>query len=623
MSKAEFTPWQRLVRRLLGKPIATSKAHHEKLSPMVGLAVFASDSLSSVAYATEAILAVLVLKSAESLGLQMPISIAIVALIAIIAMSYRQTIKAYSQGGGSYIVASDNLGPKLGLVAGAALLIDYILTVAVSVAAGVAAITSAIPALHAYLVPLSVVFISLLAYANLRGLKESGAVFAFPTYGFVAIMYLMLAVGIARALQSGPVTQTVLTEPGKLGSEANWPFLFLLARAFAAGCTALTGIEAVSDGTQSFQKPEQKNAANTLVRMAIILSTLFLGMGYLVQSLPEVALYSAKNPEFRTLASQIAAYSFGQGSILFYAVQAFTALILLLAANTAFADFPRVCSFLARDGYMPRYMARLGDRLVFHNGILMLAVMAIVLVFVFHGELDGLLPLYAVGVFTAFSLSQAGMVAHWLKKRTGNWRSSVAINLVGCTLCVIVLGIILVTKFTEGAWVIAVLLPILYTVMNSINRYYKVRAEDLSAPVVPVSGDRRHIALLLVPRVHRGMTNALSYARNLRGEVQAVHVTLNERTLPELQRQWEKISLDVPLVILPSPYRSLIDPVLEYVDELREEDPTALITVIVSEAVSAKWYERLLTENVAGQLRVALAKRKNVVVASIRHKTRD
>lgn len=235
MSKAEFTPWQRLVRRLLGKPIATSKAHHEKLSPMVGLAVFASDSLSSVAYATEAILAVLVLKSAESLGLQMPISIAIVALIAIIAMSYRQTIKAYSQGGGSYIVASDNLGPKLGLVAGAALLIDYILTVAVSVAAGVAAITSAIPALHAYLVPLSVVFISLLAYANLRGLKESGAVFAFPTYGFVAIMYLMLAVGIARALQSGPVTQTVLTEPGKLGSEANWPFLFLLARAFAAG----------------------------------------------------------------------------------------------------------------------------------------------------------------------------------------------------------------------------------------------------------------------------------------------------------------------------------------------------------------------------------------------------
>ena len=620
MKEAPPSPFAKFKRFLVGAPIASREAHHEKLSPAVGLAVFASDSLSSVAYATEAILAVLVLISVSALGLQLPISLSIVALIAIIAFSYRQTIKAYPQGGGSYVVTSDNLGPKAGVVAGAALMIDYILTVAVSVAAGVAAIASAFPAMHSFLVPMSVFFIIVLGWANLRGLKESGAVFSIPTYGFVVVMYIMLGFAIYKISGLTPAPQKILAEPGKIGSEANYPLMFVILRAFAAGCTALTGIEAVSDGTQAFQKPEQKNASNTLVRMAIILSTLFLGMGYVISHMPEIALYSAKNPQFRTVASQVAAFSFGgDQSFGYYAVQAFTALILLLAANTAFADFPRVCSFLARDGFMPRYMSRLGDRLVFHNGIIALSVAAIGLVIAFKGELEQLLPLYAVGVFTAFSLSQAGMVAHWLKLRTGSWRSSIAINGTGLVLCIIVLLIILVTKFMEGAWVIAILLPLLCGVMLSIRNHYTRSAEKQKFTLADTDPYKEHIALLLVPRVHRGIVNALDYARNLKGDIKAVHVTLNEKKLPELQRNWELVSQDIPLVILASPYRSLLEPVLDYVDELIAEHPEMVITVIVSDADSNKWYHDLLSENVALQLRNALSKRSNVVVANIRH----
>jgi len=614
--------WAQFRKNLFGKPIATSRAAHERLSPRVGLAVFASDSLSSVAYATEAILQVLGLVSAAALGIQPWISLAIVALIAIIATSYRQTIRAYPQGGGSYIVASDNLGPRVGLVAGCALLIDYILTVAVSVAAGVAAIASAFPSLHSQLVPIAILIIGLLAFANLRGIKESGALFSVPTYGFVLVMYVMLALGIARSVQAGPQVQQVLAEPGTLGSYASAPFWFVVLRAFAAGCTALTGIEAVSDGTQSFQKPEQKNASKVLLWMAIILSTLFLGMGYMVMHLPTVKLFSVKNPEFSTVSSQVAAYAFGSANHPgFYTVQAFTALILLLAANTAFADFPRVCSFLARDGYLPRYMARQGDRLVFHNGIIVLALAAIVLVYAFHGELDQLLPLYAVGVFTAFSLSQSGMVRYWLRHQGAGWKASLGINAFGAFLCICVLAIILVTKFRDGAWLVTFMLPGLYFGLTAIKNRYQSVARQQAVTEAPeatvVSGN--HIALLLVPRVNRGILNALNYARNLKGEVQAVHVTLNDRALPELERQWQKYGQGVPLVVLASPYRSLIEPLVEYVDRLREADPNCIITVISPEAHSRRWYQRWLSENVGFQLKNALQKRRNVVVASPRY----
>jgi hypothetical protein len=354
--------------------------------------------------------------------------------------------------------------------------------------------------------------------------------------------------------------------------------------------------------------------------MALILSSLFLGMGYVIHHMPEIALYSAKNPEFRTVASQVAAFAFGGDKTFgYYAVQMFTALILLLAANTAFADFPRVCSFLARDGFMPRYMSRLGDRLVFHNGIIALSVAAIGLVIAFHGELEQLLPLYAVGVFTAFSLSQAGMVAHWRKNRTGSWKFSLVVNAIGCGLCIVVLIIILGTKFREGAWIIAVLLPALCAMMLFIQSYYRRSSKLLQYTEDHVDPYKEHLALLLVPRVHRGILNALDYARNLKGEVKAVHVTLNEKKLPELQRTWAEVGPDVPLVILPSPFRSLLEPVLDYVDEIREKNPDTVITVVVCDADTNKWYHRLLSENVALQLRNALSKRSNVVVANLRY----
>ena len=609
----------RIRRALVGAPIPTSAAHHEKLSPSTGLAVFSSDALSSVAYATEAILSILVLFAATALGMQIWISLAVTGLIAIIAASYRQTIRAYPTGGGSYIVASDNLGETAGVVAGAALLIDYVLTVAVSVAAGVAAISSAYPALHPYLVPMSLMCVSIVAWANLRGLRESGALFAFPTYGFVVTMILVVMAGLWRVTQGGGAPQHVIAE-STAGSESHVAMWFIVLRAFSAGCTALTGIEAVADGVQSFRAPEAKNASKTLMRMAVILTVMFLGIGYIALHLPEISLLSTKNPEYRTLTSQIAAYAFGPQNFMFYVTQFFTAAILILAANTAFADFPRLSSFLARDGYLPRYMARVGDRLVFHNGIIVLAVAAGALVVIFHGELDSLLPLYAVGVFTAFTLSQSGMVAHWWKTRDYGWRQSMMMNIAGAVLCVAVLAIILLTKFTEGAWIIVVILPVICMGLVAINRRYRNMTSQLEIkPGTIMEPVGEHIVLLLVPRVHRGIINALHYAQHLKGTCQAVHITINERALPDMQRFWNQYGEDVPLVVLPSPYRSLLQPVLDYVDKLRAEDPNVMISVVVPEAISTKWYHKLLHENVAQQLKQALARRRNVVVANVRY----
>jgi amino acid transporter len=605
----------RLRRLLLGAPIATSQAHHERLSPFIGLPVFSSDSLSSVAYATEAILSILVV-AAAAVHLQIWISLAIVALIVIIAISYQQTIHAYPSGGGSYIVASENLGETAGLFAGAALLIDYILTVSVSVAGGVVAITSALPALHPYLIPLSLLFTGFVAYANLRGVRESGALFAIPTYGFILAMVAMIAWGGYKAWIGGPVHQQVIADT----SQALAPItLFLVLRAFAAGCTALTGIEAVSNGVQAFRAPESKNAAKTLRAMALILSVLFIGIGLIAIRLPVMSLLPTSDRHYTTLASQIAAYSFGNNSVGFYIVQAFTALILILAANTAFADFPRLASLIARDGYLPRYLSRQGDKLVFHNGIVVLAIASSALIVVFKGELDQLLPLYAVGVFTAFTLSQIGMVKHWQRTQEKGWQRSIAINGLGAFLCAIVLGIISYTKFTEGAWLVMVLLPVIYFLFIAIKKRYASMSHQLA-----VVGDipqvaTEHLTLLLVPRVHRGILSALEYARQLRGETQAIHVTINEKALPELMRQWDRVSEGVPLRVLPSPYRSLIQPILEYVDVLASEHPNMMITVVVAEAVSQKWYHRFLTESVAQQLKYALQRRRNIVVANTRY----
>ncbi|HWD41965.1 MAG TPA: APC family permease [Fimbriimonas sp.] len=588
--------------------------------------VFSSDALSSVAYATEAILLILILLGRGALSDQIWLSLAIVVLIILITISYTQTIRAYPQGGGSYIVASENLGTSPGLVAAAALLIDYILTVSVSTSAGVAAILSAIPSIRHVIpdaqVTLSLVCIGLVAFANLRGMKESGSVFAIPTYGFIVAMTGLIIFGawkIHVATNAFPAPQ-VLTDVSE--GMHNAPRLFILLRAFAAGCTALTGIEAVSDGVQAFKAPESKNAAKTLIIMSSILTFLFIGLGIIAKDLPfyynHFSIYSTNDPRYITLTAQVAAFVFGNGSAGFYVVQMFVAAILILAANTAFADFPRLSMFIARDGFMPRYMARQGDKLVFHNGIIALAILAGLLVFFFKGQLDALLPLYAVGVFTAFTLSQAGMVAHWFKDRGKNWHVRAFVNSVGMSLCAIVLVIIAATKFAEGAWLVMILIPIIYTGFILIHRRYEAMTRQLSAMDEDVE-EAEHIVLVLIPRLHRGILNAVRYSHQLKGEIQAVHVTLNERTLPDLHRQWEKYGQGVPLVVLPSPYRSLIQPVLDYVDQIREERPDVVITVVVAEAVSTKWYQRLLTENVAQQLKVALARRRRVVVANTRY----
>lgn len=624
MSEKQGFSWGSFRRLLLGKPIPTSKASHERLSPVIGLPVFASDALSSVAYATEAILSILVLMSVMAMQYQIWVSIAVCVLILIVALSYQMTIQAYPQGGGSYIVATDNLGPKAGMVAGAALMIDYVLTVAVSIAAGVAAIASAYPSLHEHLVPISIFFIGVVALANLRGVKESGALFAIPTYGFVLAIILMLGYAVVKSMGTPAGIPQVIaeTKDGKnlIGLEASFPVWFIILRSFAAGCTALTGIEAVSDGVQAFKAPEAKNAIATLRWMAVILISLFLGVGLVVQHLPMLTLHRTDNPEFRTVLSQIATWAFGSATHpLYYFVQFSTFAILILAANTAFADFPRLSSFIARDGFLPRPLARQGDRLVFHNGIIILAVAAAVLVYAFKGELDGLLPLYAVGVFTAFSLSQVGMVAHWKKHQPTGWRKKWSLNILGSVLCIAVLIVIAVTKFKEGAWLILILLPMVVALFATIRKRYDSMTKQLVIGDVTPKMPRGHTSLLLVPRVHNGILAALNYARVTDPDCQAIHIVIDERRVGEIQDTWAKYGANVPLVLLRSPYRSLIDPVLDYVDELLRENNEQVITVIVPEAVSTKWFHKLLQENVAQQLKNALGMRPNVVVTNVKY----
>jgi amino acid transporter len=611
--------WRRVKRALFGAPIHSSRAHHERLGIFTGLPVFASDNLSSSAYANESILSVLVLYSATLAGLQLWLALSIAVLIGIVAWSYKQTIYAYPGGGGSYIVASDNLGELPGLIAGASLMIDYVLTVAVSVAAGVAAIVSAFPHLHEYLVPLSVACIAVIAYGNMRGVRESGAMFSLPTYGFLLAMLLLLVFGVLKAFGAPEVSQAIVAEPGAIGSEASFPLVFIILRSFAAGCTALTGIEAVSNGIPAFRAPEARNASRTLLIMAATLTVLFLGLGYITQHLPVIELFATKNPEYSTLVSQIASWTFGAASFGFYFVQFATAAILILAANTSFMDFPRLSSLLARDGYLPRPLARQGDRLVFQNGIVLLAIASAVLVWAYHGELDQLLPLYAVGVFLAFTLSQAGMVAHWRKLKEPGHGFSIAINSVGTLITGAVTLVLLVTKFAEGAWIIAVLTAAFYFGFVAIKRRYTSITGQLSSGLRPARSLEAHTVLVLVPRIHRGVVRAIEYALSLNGEARALHVALNPATVPDLTAKWERIGGGLPLVVLDSPYRSLIDPVLDYVDALREERPEETVTVIVCEAVPSKWYHRFLQENLAFQLKFALGGRRNVVVTNVRY----
>lgn len=604
-------------RLLIGKPIATEQQHHERLNKITALAVFSSDALSSVAYATEAILAVLILGGAAALGLGLPIAGGISFLLIVVAISYRQTIHAYPNGGGAYIVAHENLGKLPGLIAAAALLIDYVLTVAVSISAGVAAITSlagnwGAPWLAHYAVEIALFCILVVGLANLRGVKESGAVFAVPTYLFIVSILAMIVWGVSSVLLGSAQTVSQQVAPELHGGEALG--LWLVMRAFAAGCTALTGVEAISNGIPAFRQPEAKNAATTLSWMVGILGTMFLGITWLanqLQAIPNEATHE-------TIVSQIARTVFGVGPV-YTVIQVATALILVLAANTAYADFPRLASLLAKDRFLPRQFASRGDRLVFSNGILVLSLLAAGLVVFFRANEIAMLPLYAIGVFLSFTLSQGGMVVHHLRERSAGWRYGLSINGLGALLTAIVLVVLAVTKFTHGAWAVLVLIPLLVAGFEAIHRHYSRVAEQLSLTTAmkpqPV---RRLTAVVLVSGVHKGTLPALQLARSFAPDnVTAVTVNLDPEQSEKIRARWHEWGCDVPLVVLESPYRSLLTPLLNYIAEIDGRYHDDEVLVILPEFVPAHWWEHLLHNQTGLILRAALMFRAGKTVISV------
>src|SRR5215831_2872372 len=599
-----------LVKRLLvGAPMPLAQARHERLAKTVALAVFASDPLSSVAYATEEILLVLALAGSAAFSYSLPIAGGIATLLAIVVVSYRQTVTAYPQGGGAYLVAKDNLGIFPALGAAAALLTDYVLTVSVSVAAGIAAVTSAFPVLFRYRVVMCVLAIALIAMANLRGVRESGQLFAAPTYFFIASILSMVAYGLIGA--AFDLLPEAHYEPHPPGLEGIGLFLFL--RAYSAGCTALTGVEAVSNGVPALKPPEGRNAQAVLTWLGVVSIVMFLGITYLAYDFGIVLGGD------ETVVSKIARRVFGT-SLAYYAVQASTMLILILAANTSYADFPRLSSILSRDRFMPRQFASQGDRLVFSNGILILSGFAILLITVFRGDTHALLPLYAIGVFISFTLSQSGMVRRWLRLKEKGWRWRVWVNGVGAVVTGIVLLTLTVTKFVEGAWIVAVIIPLLVGIFFAMHRHYEEVAMELSLDGLEGPPPFQHTVLVLIGDVHRGVVRAVQYARTLAAPtaaVRAVYVEANPSLTAKLEDKWGKWGLGVPLVILTSPYRSLLRPLTEYIDQIQARGDEQMVTIVLPEFLPRHWWQHILHNQTALLIKGALLFRRNTVVADV------
>jgi amino acid transporter len=597
-----------LKRLFLGSPLPTAQSRHERLGKATALATFASDALSSVAYATEEILLVLILAGAAALSYSLPIAVAIAVLIVIVVSSYRETIRAYPHGGGAYIVSKENLGIYPGLVAAAALLIDYVLTVAVSVAAGVAAITSALPVLFPYRVWMCVDAVAAIAMANLRGIRESGKLFAAPTYFFIASMLGMIVYGALGAIFDFIGEAPYAPHPPGLEGVG----LFLLLRAFAAGCTALTGVEAVSDGVPAFKPPEAHNARVVLTWLGVILIVLFLGLTYLAYD------FGILPREGETVASQLARHVFGTG-VIYYEIQIVTMLILLLAANTAFADFPRLAFFLARDRFIPRQFGTQGDRLVFSNGILILAGLAAALLVVFAGDTHALIPLYAVGVFLSFTFSQSGMVRRWLRLRESGWRWRAALNGVGAVVTGLVMVTIAVTKFSHGAWIVLILIPLLVVLFALMHRHYDDVARQLSLDDFTWPPPMSNTVLVLVGDLHRGVITALQYAKTLSPSPKAVFVETDPERTRRLEEKWGKWGMGVPLIVLSSPYRSLLGPLNEYLDTLQRLGPNHMVTLVLPEFLPARWWQQILHNQTALLIKGTFLFRKNVVITDVPH----
>lgn len=600
-------PLRALKRLLVGRPLPTAQARHERLSKTTGLAVFASDNLSSVAYATEEILRVLVVAGAAALTFAMPIGMAIAVVIGIVIYSYRQTMLAYAQGASDYIVAKDNLGTLAGLTAGGALLIDYTLTVAVSISAGIAALTSAFPVLFPYRVVLGVGAIVLITVANLRGLRESGKVFAIPAYLFVGAFFTMIAGGLVQYARHGasPMPAAAAAAPAMEALSA-----FLVLRAFASGAVALTGIEAVADGITAFKPPEVKNARAVLAILGVIMVVLFLGTTTLA------SLFGVIPREEETVVSQLARAVFGTG-LMYYSIQGVSVIILLLAANTAFADFPRLAFFMARDGYLPRPFGNRGDRLVFSNGVVLLAFVAAVLVWVFEGSTHALIPLYAVGVFTSFTLSQSSMVRRWFRLRPPRWWLKAAVNGLGALTTALVLVDVLAAKFLHGAWIVVVLIVVLIAAFLTIKRHYAEVAVQLSMDGLEPPPPITHTVLVLVGDLHRGVLKAIQYAQSLSPTAKAVFVETDPERTRRLEEKWGKWGLGLPLIVLSSPYRSLLGPLLDYVDHLQQRGENHIVTIILPEFIPARWWQHLLHNQTALLIKGALLFRKNIIVTDV------
>ena len=595
-----------LKRWLVGDPLKSTQAAHERLSKTLALAIFSSNAISSVAYATEEILLVLVLAGTAAIAWSIPISLAILFLVVVLTISYRQIIYEYPEGGGAYIVSRNNLGELPALIAAAALMIDYVLTVAVSVAAGIAALTSAVPVLFAHREALGLVTSVFIIVMNLRGVRESGKFFAVPTYFAIGALGVMVVIGSIQALfgqgvSLSPDHQTAVEELT----------LFLILRSFAAGCSAVTGMEVISNGVKAFRRPESQNASTTMIQMSLVLATLFMGISFLAYH------YGILPKTDETVVSQLARLTFGTGA-LYYALQIGTMLLLVLAANSAFAGFPHLASILARDGYMPRQMATFGDRLVFSNGIIVLGIFACFLLILFHGDTHALIPLYAVGVFISFTFAQAGMVRRWLTKKGPHWRKQLIVNGAGAVTTGIATIIIASTKFTHGAWIVFLLIVILVLMFRSIRSHYKAVSEQIALtrdhrPPLP----RRNIVVVPINGVNQAVIRAVDYARSRAGEIRAVMVDVDPEFTARIQIQWAQWGCGVNLIALPSPYRSVMGSLLDYIEEILEKEPDIWVTVVIPEILPAHWWQSILHNQHALLLKTALLFKERVILTDV------
>lgn len=613
------TTFETVKRWMLGNPLPSRQEKHERLGIPIALAVFASDALSSTAYATEEILLALVstVYAGQANFLSLPVAVAIALLMAIVVLSYRQVIIAFPEGGGTYEVSKARLGITAAQIAAAALLIDYVLTVAVSVSAGISAVVSSGLVGPFWQLPLSLIAILLVTLINLRGVRESGRVLAFPAYFFIGSMLLLLVMGAYKVFtgQVPPVQAMAGAQP-VIDTSLNWAMVLVLLNAFSHGCAALTGIEVISNGVKAFKEPAYKNANRTMVIMGSLLALIFVGitlLAWVFHLVPNEAVH-------QTVIAMVATAVFGYQTPLFFAFQAATMIILILAANTSFSGFPRLASIIAHDGFMPRQLMSLGDRLVFSNGILILGITSFFLVWLYKADTHALIPLYAVGVFLSFTLAQAGMVVHHLQEKQPGWQMALPINALGAITTGVVTLILLIEKFTAGAWLLLIAIPGLMWIFRSIYNHYKAMGRQLALPATgycPLQFE--HTALVLVSSLNKGTIPAMEYAKSIAKNVEAVHIELNPEATKRLKQAWDEWGCGIPLTILKSPYRSISGPLIKYVEEVETRHEHDVVTIVVPEFVTRHWWHNLLHNQTSLLIQTLLRWRKGKIVTTVRY----